>query len=87
MVGIGRENGGEKLKFIKRILNKIIKNTQHILFVIFLLFLRPPSPPPPAPPPSPPPPTSPTSCLVLLILFVSKPLFFTQMFLKNDKHK
>lgn len=75
MVGIGRENGGEKLKFIKRILNKIIKNTQHILFVIFLLFLRPP--------PSPPPP----SCLVLLILFVSKPLFFTKMFLKNDKHK
>lgn len=75
MVGIGRENGGEKLKFIKRILNKIIKNTQHILFVIFLLFLRPP------------PPTSPPSCLVLLILFVSKPLFFTKMFLKNDKHK
>lgn len=73
MVGIGRENGGEKLKFIKRILNKIIKNAQHILFVIFLLFLRPP-------PPSP-------LCLVLLILFVSKPLFFTKMFLKNDKHK
>lgn len=78
---MGRENGGEKLKFIKRILNKIIKNTQHILFVIFLLFLRPPPSPPP------PPPTSPPSCLVLLILFVSKPLFFTKMFLKNDKHK